>query len=182
MPRKIIKKPKIVETKSERRCFACYCSSKVWRRGPEGKGTLCNACGVEWFRCEKSGKELHFIEKTENLREKREREAREEGTWEEVVNCIEAFKRKRRMKENPNLSILDLNASIYASSGTPSNEFDIIGTPDLFMECVNHQDSCPSSPLSSFDYGSDLELEEIKSTFDSSTLDLSLFEKVASSY
>ena len=43
-------------TTSNRKCF--YCSTKttpMWRRGPEGAGTLCNACGVKW----KSGKILH---------------------------------------------------------------------------------------------------------------------------
>ncbi|SAL97045.1 hypothetical protein [Absidia glauca] len=32
-----------------RKCF--YCGSKttpMWRRGPDGAGTLCNACGVKW--------------------------------------------------------------------------------------------------------------------------------------
>lgn len=38
---------------SNRRC--AYCGTKttpMWRRGPDGAGTLCNACGVKW----KSGK------------------------------------------------------------------------------------------------------------------------------
>ncbi|KAG4104453.1 hypothetical protein H8356DRAFT_1639446 [Neocallimastix lanati (nom. inval.)] len=36
-------------------CSYCGCkSTPIWRRGPEGTGTLCNACGVKW----KSGKIL----------------------------------------------------------------------------------------------------------------------------
>lgn len=37
----------------ERRCLNCFCSSTpMWRRGPDGAASLCNACGVKW----KSGK------------------------------------------------------------------------------------------------------------------------------
>eukprot|EP00833_Pecoramyces_ruminatium_P012155 jgi/Orpsp1_1/1186187/evm.model.d7180000048787.1 len=36
-------------------CTYCGCkSTPIWRRGPEGTGTLCNACGVKW----RSGKIL----------------------------------------------------------------------------------------------------------------------------
>ncbi|ORX83364.1 hypothetical protein BCR32DRAFT_267026 [Anaeromyces robustus] len=36
-------------------CAYCGCNTTpIWRRGPEGTGTLCNACGVKW----KSGKIL----------------------------------------------------------------------------------------------------------------------------
>nr|CAG8608124.1 7835_t:CDS:2 [Entrophospora candida] len=32
-----------------KRCAYCYCkSTPMWRRGPDGAGTLCNACGVKW--------------------------------------------------------------------------------------------------------------------------------------
>lgn len=33
----------------ERRCLNCLCSSTpLWRRGPNGPASLCNACGVKW--------------------------------------------------------------------------------------------------------------------------------------
>ncbi|CAG8632879.1 23902_t:CDS:10, partial [Gigaspora margarita] len=32
-----------------KRCAYCFCkSTPMWRRGPDGAGTLCNACGVKW--------------------------------------------------------------------------------------------------------------------------------------
>ncbi len=34
-----------------RRCLNCFCpSTPMWRRGPTGSGTLCNACGVKWMQ------------------------------------------------------------------------------------------------------------------------------------
>eukprot|EP00002_Diphylleia_rotans_P017294 TRINITY_DN3358_c0_g1_i1.p1 TRINITY_DN3358_c0_g1~~TRINITY_DN3358_c0_g1_i1.p1 ORF type:complete len:655 (-),score=113.58 TRINITY_DN3358_c0_g1_i1:874-2838(-) len=36
---------------NDRRCGHCNTSNTVlWRQGPDGKGTLCNACGVRWKR------------------------------------------------------------------------------------------------------------------------------------
>ncbi|KAI8872318.1 hypothetical protein GQ42DRAFT_161416 [Ramicandelaber brevisporus] len=46
---------------SNKRCE--YCGSRstpMWRRGPAGAGTLCNACGVKW----KNGKILHGVTTT----------------------------------------------------------------------------------------------------------------------
>jgi len=35
--------------KSKRKCEFCgTMETPMWRRGPTGKGTLCNACGVKW--------------------------------------------------------------------------------------------------------------------------------------
>ncbi len=32
-----------------RRCINCLCpTTPLWRRGPTGPGTMCNACGVKW--------------------------------------------------------------------------------------------------------------------------------------
>ncbi|CAG8448077.1 11832_t:CDS:10 [Ambispora gerdemannii] len=34
---------------ANKRCAYCGCkSTPMWRRGPDGAGTLCNACGVKW--------------------------------------------------------------------------------------------------------------------------------------
>ncbi|RKP14953.1 hypothetical protein BJ684DRAFT_18672, partial [Piptocephalis cylindrospora] len=34
-----------------RMCSQCgKTQSAEWRRGPEGKGTLCNACGLRWAK------------------------------------------------------------------------------------------------------------------------------------
>ncbi|KAG9283989.1 hypothetical protein G9A89_005496 [Geosiphon pyriformis] len=34
---------------ANKRCAYCSCkSTPMWRRGPDGAGTLCNACGVKW--------------------------------------------------------------------------------------------------------------------------------------
>ncbi|KAJ1959230.1 hypothetical protein GGI12_004442 [Dipsacomyces acuminosporus] len=42
-------------TASSRKCQYCGCNdTPMWRRGPDGTGTLCNACGVKW----KNGKIL----------------------------------------------------------------------------------------------------------------------------
>ncbi|CAG8817588.1 26466_t:CDS:2, partial [Racocetra persica] len=36
-------------TGGNKRCAYCFCkSTPMWRRGPDGAGTLCNACGVKW--------------------------------------------------------------------------------------------------------------------------------------
>lgn len=48
---------------STKKCL--YCGSKstpMWRRGPQGAGTLCNACGVKW----KHGKILNGVEPVAN--------------------------------------------------------------------------------------------------------------------
>lgn len=43
---------------SGRKCFYCGVrTTPMWRRGPEGAGTLCNACGVKW----KNGKILPAV-------------------------------------------------------------------------------------------------------------------------
>jgi len=55
--------------KSKRKCEFCgTMETPMWRRGPTGKGTLCNACGVKWslkFR-KRAGKK---VSKTDKLRE-----------------------------------------------------------------------------------------------------------------
>ena len=47
----------------QKRCGYCNCSSTpMWRRGPKGPSTLCNACGVKW----KHGKILQDQVDTQN--------------------------------------------------------------------------------------------------------------------
>lgn len=52
--------------KSKRKCEFCgTMETPMWRRGPTGKGTLCNACGVKWslkFR-KRAGKKASKVEK-----------------------------------------------------------------------------------------------------------------------
>lgn len=45
-------KPSVTTSKSSnpiKKCLYCGCkTTPMWRRGPQGAGTLCNACGVKW--------------------------------------------------------------------------------------------------------------------------------------
>ncbi|KAG0203179.1 hypothetical protein BGX31_003407 [Mortierella sp. GBA43] len=48
-------------TAQQKRCGYCNCiTTPMWRRGPNGPGTLCNACGVKW----KHGKILQDVQET----------------------------------------------------------------------------------------------------------------------
>ncbi|PRP89534.1 hypothetical protein PROFUN_00798 [Planoprotostelium fungivorum] len=40
--------------RASRRCLRCNRKSTVWRKGPGGSATLCNPCGVEYFRASRS--------------------------------------------------------------------------------------------------------------------------------
>ncbi|KAJ2389151.1 hypothetical protein H4S02_002511 [Coemansia sp. RSA 2611] len=43
------KRRRVAAASPERSCTHCGCgSTPIWRRGPAGTGTLCNACGVKW--------------------------------------------------------------------------------------------------------------------------------------
>lgn len=42
-------KASIAKTSPIKKCLYCGCkTTPMWRRGPQGAGTLCNACGVKW--------------------------------------------------------------------------------------------------------------------------------------
>ena len=42
----------------ERRCSECYITeSSRWRRGPKGRLTLCNRCGLRWLRSTRKQRE-----------------------------------------------------------------------------------------------------------------------------
>ncbi|RKP23019.1 hypothetical protein SYNPS1DRAFT_31287 [Syncephalis pseudoplumigaleata] len=50
-------------TTGTKKCMYCNCkNTPMWRRGPQGAGTLCNACGVKW----KHGKILQGVTSSPN--------------------------------------------------------------------------------------------------------------------
>lgn len=70
---------KMLQPKSSlRQCDQCKArSTPMWRRGPGGKGTLCNACGVRWS-LRRKGNTI-----TEETDENTRSLSQEEGYWNE---------------------------------------------------------------------------------------------------
>jgi hypothetical protein len=58
----------------EKKCSFCLCTSTpMWRRGPNGKSTLCNACGVKWSIRNRNPKQSNMrIEQPEVMLEKQQ--------------------------------------------------------------------------------------------------------------
>ena len=76
-----------------RRCL--YCSTKVtamWRRGPEGGGTLCNGCGLLW----EEGKIL----KGAPIISKQEERQRLREQWEKAQELHEEEERDRELQRH----------------------------------------------------------------------------------
>lgn len=79
-----------------------YCGSKstpMWRRGPQGAGTLCNACGVKW----KHGKILNGNDTKPEKKRKRSNSKRKE----------DSSTSDSPMEFSPNTSPSDLQKTSY---------------------------------------------------------------------
>ncbi|KAI9316011.1 hypothetical protein BX666DRAFT_1859656 [Dichotomocladium elegans] len=100
IPEELVPKGKSINSKEDgfRKCY--YCSTKatsMWRKGPEGTGTLCNGCGLLWAQG-KILKGAPVISKEEEKKRRREqwekeRELMEHEEWERA---------RHRQKPEPN--------------------------------------------------------------------------------
>ncbi|KAG1044044.1 hypothetical protein G6F43_011519 [Rhizopus delemar] len=74
-----------------KKCLYCGCkTTPMWRRGPQGAGTLCNACGVKW----KHGKILNDNPPNNNEGEKKRKtsitgnkKTKKQGVEEAGIQC-----------------------------------------------------------------------------------------------
>ncbi|KAI7852471.1 hypothetical protein BDC45DRAFT_188415 [Circinella umbellata] len=90
-----------------------YCGSKttpMWRRGPQGAGTLCNACGVKW----KHGKILQNASGTENSSSSTQSSATTTTPKERRGSLSTAHKNEKKRKKSTS------NGSSSTSSGSGS--------------------------------------------------------------
>jgi len=106
--RKGEKRPKSVKSSSrKRKCEFCgTVETPMWRRGPTGKGTLCNACGVKWslkFRKRagkkpKANKELEPREQRQSARKKLPaKKVSENDPTDVALCCAHTISKKRSL-------------------------------------------------------------------------------------
>ncbi|KAG0742927.1 hypothetical protein G6F57_004251 [Rhizopus arrhizus] len=105
-------KTKLPGVRDESMLRCAYCSTKyttMWRSGPEGHGTLCNSCGLQWKRGEilEGAKMISLRRERRMQRERRERERQAEALEMEKTER-ESKKQKRQERSGPDTSFLDV--------------------------------------------------------------------------
>ncbi|KAK4521370.1 MAP kinase kinase Wis1 [Mucor velutinosus] len=138
-------------TNNDKKCS--YCARKttpMWRRGPAGPGTLCNACGVKWrhgkILCDHSATETAAspsIATTENVDPLNTTESNSTRSKRKYTRSTEPPQpvKKKQKKITKKDAIIDLvqdetseSASPPSSSGSPHS----INLNTLIMDEVHH--------------------------------------------
>lgn len=98
----LVSKNKQMNTKEDTLMKCAYCSTKhthMWRPGPDGQGTLCNSCGIQWQRGEIL-KDAPVISKEEELKQTLERKEKEKA-----AEVLEVEREQKRQKAAQNIPV-----------------------------------------------------------------------------
>jgi len=112
-------KTSLTQNKKKKVCEFCGCSdTPMWRRGPQGKGTLCNACGVKWS--------LKFRKKN-GLR-------RESPSATDAAEKVKGATRKSSRKDKPSFSIRKGKEMLESPPHYPSYQYEDSYQNEMFCK------------------------------------------------